>query len=830
MENLFEITELTCSYDGENNKVLEIKKLEIKKYQLIFLLGASGSGKSTLLETLGLMNRTIVRGELLFTPKASSRFEYHDLWKGNHQQNIGSIRKQYFSFIFQNTNLMENFTAYENVCLSRMIKESKPQDQVISGIKELMERVRLPEKEVNTSTLAMNLSGGQRQRLAFVRALGSHSSVLFCDEPTGNLDEANANELFEVIKENLDHGLTAIVVSHDIDLAVKHADQIVLITKETEKGYGEILPENIFDKSSWHGLTAEELVEFKSEIKKTFIPGVDHLKQLENNGNNSEGISSQGFHRLFFKRESTALAGKGFMNLIILSAIILFTFVAIGFANGSLSYLETKLNSAFVNWLTINIPMTLGTGILKDIEKDLDSEDLKTKFQYSTISVSKISNFQVRDSLYHRNSYVKIRTFDFNRDAELLHEFVLDKKRIVSGDINGFANENDMAVIVTSQLLRELGYPDDADYIWAAIPVSENVEGEKDSLIDIAKTVDKLISIPIRTVVTELPGKARIACTEYFWNAWLITINSPFDPALQTNNLYVFLRTDSSTALKVKTAIDTFFMMNKDDYDLFSPAVYNPQRHSTSFSQGFDVQINFFTPLPSENAVDSLFEKIKKLRSVEDLQQPAQHIYNYSKINARFTDLPYDFLSIYFTKLTKVREFSDYIFKKYNHKDQDDLIEVDMTKVVDKENFLFLSTITYIVAYLIIIFGSISVSLFIFNLLKMHLNKVKMNIGTFKAIGLGNNESRNIYFSIVFMFVISSLVIGFLLAMGVGFVINYFLTSEVKLEQGVVSYFKMFSWNTVIAVTIFIASSMIVSWITINRMLSKSPGDLIYNR
>jgi ABC-type antimicrobial peptide transport system permease subunit len=149
---------------------------------------------------------------------------------------------------------------------------------------------------------------------------------------------------------------------------------------------------------------------------------------------------------------------------------------------------------------------------------------------------------------------------------------------------------------------------------------------------------------------------------------------------------------------------------------------------------------------------------------------------------------------------------------------------------VDKENFLFLSTITYIVAYLIIIFGSISVSLFIFNLLKMHLNKVKMNIGTFKAIGLGNNESRNIYFVIICLFVISSLIMGFLLALGVGFFIDYFLASEVSVEQGVVSYFNMFTLNTVIAIIVFILSSMLVSWFTINRILSKSPGDLIYNR
>src|SRR6185295_19963175 len=111
---LFKITDLQCSYNGSKRPVLNIESLIIHRGKIVFLIGASGSGKSTLLETLGLMNNTLTKGEILFIPNDSEQFEYSILWNKNQEYSIASIRKKHFSFIFQNTNLMENFTAYEN--------------------------------------------------------------------------------------------------------------------------------------------------------------------------------------------------------------------------------------------------------------------------------------------------------------------------------------------------------------------------------------------------------------------------------------------------------------------------------------------------------------------------------------------------------------------------------------------------------------------------------------------------------------------------------------------------------------------------------------------
>lgn len=308
MQSIFSIQNLVCSYSGnQEDKVLEIKELEIPEGKLTFLLGSSGSGKSTLLETLGMMNNTIASGSVKLNFN-NEQIDLHNLWSANNESEISKIRKRHLSFIFQNTNLMENFTAYENISLSRMIKESVGEAEVISGAKELMKKVNLPENEVDETTLAVNLSGGQKQRLAFVRALNTNATILLGDEPTGNLDEANANELISILKNN-SKNITSIIVSHDINLALNHCDRIVILTKDKTKGYGEILKENVFDRSVWENYSTDELLKFKNKIKALFSTNVDSTMASDHKGKAKEKIFNS-YKQLFLTRNQRQLQGN----------------------------------------------------------------------------------------------------------------------------------------------------------------------------------------------------------------------------------------------------------------------------------------------------------------------------------------------------------------------------------------------------------------------------------------------------------------------------------------------------------------------------------------
>lgn len=242
---LFRINQLKCAYKN-GDVVLEIENLNIPRGKIIFLLGVSGSGKSTFLETLGLMNHTIKSGQLLFYPEANNQpVDVHQLWADNDQERLAEIRNRHLSFIFQNTNLMPNFTALENICVTSMIQGKSFNEAREITLKNL-DQVGLHNLQDRESNM---FSGGERQRIAFVRAINSNFSVLFGDEPTGNLDDLNAGALLEFLKTKIkDSGKSAIIVSHHINLAIKHADIIYVLTKESKNRPGKITEDVSFTR------------------------------------------------------------------------------------------------------------------------------------------------------------------------------------------------------------------------------------------------------------------------------------------------------------------------------------------------------------------------------------------------------------------------------------------------------------------------------------------------------------------------------------------------------------------------------------------------------
>lgn len=241
MKILFDISNLRCSYDkhykeGVSKVILEIEKLVVPKGKKVFIVGESGIGKSTILETLGMMNNTIVTND-------NTRFHFYEdddsfidlaaLWKCSDKE-LSAFRLKHFSFIFQSTNLMRNFTAYENIALTRMLQRYS-QSSSFEKANQVMKDLGL--EHIDQTRMTQELSGGQQQRLAFARAILPDFTVLFGDEPTGNLDSDNAVKAMELLSNKLSQleGSSAIIVSHDMHLAVTFADVIIKIRKEIRK-------------------------------------------------------------------------------------------------------------------------------------------------------------------------------------------------------------------------------------------------------------------------------------------------------------------------------------------------------------------------------------------------------------------------------------------------------------------------------------------------------------------------------------------------------------------------------------------------------------------
>lgn len=189
----------------EKIEILKDLSLEIGSGQTVAIVGPSGSGKSTLL--------SIMSG--LDMPNAGSVFIDGVDIKSLSEKELADFRNKKISIIFQSFELVQFFTAYENVMLPLSIRNK----QNASAVDSLFDDIELSHRKKN---LPSELSGGEQQRVAIARALASESDIIFADEPTGNLDNATGKKILELLLETVKkHKKTFVIITHDMDIAAR---------------------------------------------------------------------------------------------------------------------------------------------------------------------------------------------------------------------------------------------------------------------------------------------------------------------------------------------------------------------------------------------------------------------------------------------------------------------------------------------------------------------------------------------------------------------------------------------------------------------------------
>lgn len=220
-EILIEVEALRKSFG--DNCVLDGITTDIRKGEVVVIIGPSGSGKSTFLRSLNLLEKP-TGGQIFFEGADITDPEVNI---DRHRQKIGMV--------FQQFNLFPHKTVKENIMLAPVTLKLKTQEEAAKQAEELIARVGLPDK---ADAYPDSLSGGQKQRIAIARALAMNPDVMLFDEPTSALDPEMVGEVLEIMKELAQSGMTMVVVTHEMGFAREVATRVLFIDE------GKIQEEN----------------------------------------------------------------------------------------------------------------------------------------------------------------------------------------------------------------------------------------------------------------------------------------------------------------------------------------------------------------------------------------------------------------------------------------------------------------------------------------------------------------------------------------------------------------------------------------------------------
>lgn len=229
---LIELKDIRKTYVMGDIKLPVLKgiTMSVEKGDMVALTGVSGSGKSTLMNILGCLDRP-TSGEYWLDGEEISRLS---------NDGRADVRNRKIGFVFQNFNLLPRTSALENVIMPLGYTASHlSEKQMLERGKAMLERVGLADRMAHEPA---RLSGGQQQRVAIARALVNNPSILFADEPTGNLDTKMSEEILRIFNEiNSSEGVTIVLVTHEADVA-NSAKRIVRLVD------GEIADDTVIRK------------------------------------------------------------------------------------------------------------------------------------------------------------------------------------------------------------------------------------------------------------------------------------------------------------------------------------------------------------------------------------------------------------------------------------------------------------------------------------------------------------------------------------------------------------------------------------------------------
>lgn len=526
-------------------------------------------------------------------------------------------------------------------------------------------------------------------------------------------------------------------------------------------------------------------------------------------------ILKNDYFRLFVKREGKVVLGRNFSNLWLLTIVLTATFLAIAFSNGSLNYLSYKMDDPFINW--VDIKNDFGEGDFIGLEQALDSDANKEKYHYHGYQSDYYTAMMFYGKEDNTVQYLKCRFFQ-DLGTPLV-EKILEEDNVVNdwrvSDLSK-VDKNTIGVVITEEALNKLGYSHVPSFIdhqrWADINLAEIPDVDYYGLQMPDEGFVRL-PLPVLAVVRRLPGNVDIIASSYLYEQSDNDITYPFFLLKEeyVRNLCYFIP-DGIHPDKVKTVIDaaaskfTDAEIIMDERSFYMPELQPFRKGKFVIFDCYDTTISNAQWGEIDLAVTAAYKENDVHRVFE---------YDFSEQSR-----PYKaFISVHFKDLHKLRDFEAYVRTNFN-------VKVEMTQINAKENFNAVSIMGNVLSWGIIVLAIVCIILFIVNLLQSYFQKVKRNLGTFKAFGISNARLISVYVLIMAVLVMASIC----MSVSVTWIVQGVMHACGILKDGFFDYLVLWNYKTVTSIVIIIVAAIVTVYTVMHKLLKATPGDLIYDR
>ena len=748
---MLELKNVSKSY--KNIKVLNNVNIKFREKEFVSILGPSGSGKTTLLNIIGGLDK-YDEGDLIIDGVLTKNFKESD-WDNYRSKKIG--------FIFQNYNLINHLTAFENVELALLVNGKKNKSKVIDTLK----KVGL-ENEMNK--LPNELSGGQMQRVAIARSIINENDIILADEPTGALDSKTSIEIMKILKE-ISRNKLVIMVTHNVELANIYSDRIIEIND------GKIIK----DTKEYNDCS-------KESVKKSKKMSMSFLTSLY-----------LSFRNLLTKKGRTFLVSfAGSIGIFGISLIL-------SLSSGLNNYIKNTENEYLSNYpITIykNNEILNFDLNLKEIKGSPDKitayNDIASNYINDNKKYNNLHDFKKYVDSGLLNKYAKFITYDYNLEFQLYNNYekvtsiykalsddeIKENYDLVYGSVPKNKNEIVLIVdknnVINDSILYSLGIKDknELSIIYEKIKNNESVNLEEEY------NFDELLKGEYKLILN----------TDYY---------------VKEKNNYVDKSNDISYMKKIidngMTIKIVGILKPKNDYEINNVIGYKVelskyiiQKNRLSIigkDQLNSRNINILTNKKFDN-LNNTFDNMVNILGINDLDNP-------------------DSISIYFNSLSDKNSIIKEI-DNYNKNHNEKITYIDNIKTI-------LNTITNIVnsiSYILV--GLVFVSLIVSSLLIAIITYIsvlerKKEIGILKSLGASRKDIKRIFNSETIIEGFISGVIGIIMTISANKLIN--LLAYKFLEIKTISVLSFTNCLILISLSVFLA---FISGLIPSNIASKS--------